>query len=62
MVLLVSTNATDHHHLLLLLLKQYGEGYGATLRVHIGLEHVDDLIQDLHTAFAAMHAANTRSL
>ena len=37
---------------------QYGDGYGATLRLHIGLEDVDDLLDDLAQGFAAMHAAN----
>jgi cystathionine beta-lyase/cystathionine gamma-synthase len=37
---------------------QYGDGYGATLRLHIGLEDVEDLIDDLAQAFHAMRAAN----
>ena len=37
---------------------QYGDGYGATVRLHIGLEDVDDLLDDLDQGFAAMHAAN----
>ena len=37
---------------------QYGDGYGATLRLHIGLEDVDDLLDDLAQGIAAMHAAN----
>jgi len=34
---------------------QYGDGFGATLRLHIGLEDVNDLIDDLEQAFGAMH-------
>jgi len=37
---------------------QYGDGFGATLRLHIGLEDVEDLIDDLEQAFHAMLAAN----
>ena len=37
---------------------KYGAGYGATLRLHIGLEDVDDLIEDLEKALNVMHAAN----
>ncbi len=37
---------------------QYGDGFGATLRLHIGLEDVEDLIDDLEQGFAAMRAAN----
>jgi len=37
---------------------KYGAGYGATLRLHIGLEDVDDLIEDLDKALNVMHAAN----
>ena len=32
-------------------LRQYGDGYGVTIRLHIGLEDVEDLIQDLQRAF-----------
>ncbi|EKX54168.1 hypothetical protein GUITHDRAFT_132564 [Guillardia theta CCMP2712] len=35
---------------------EYGDGYGATIRLHIGLEDVEDLIQDLQRAFEMMGA------
>ena len=37
---------------------RYGDGYGATLRLHIGLEDADDLIEDLAHGFDVMHAVN----
>jgi len=37
---------------------QYGDGYGATLRLHIGLEDVEDLIADLAHGLAVMHQVN----
>ena len=36
---------------------KYGDGYGQTLRVHAGLEDVNDLIRDLEQGFAAMNEA-----
>lgn len=33
---------------------KYGNGYGRTFRIHIGLEHVDDLIKDLEEGFGRL--------
>lgn len=37
---------------------QYGNGYGQTMRLHIGLEDVDDLIKDLDDGFGRLNASN----
>ena len=37
---------------------RYGDGYGQTIRLHVGLEDPEDLIADLQRAFEALHAAN----
>jgi cysteine-S-conjugate beta-lyase len=35
---------------------KYGDGYGQTLRIHAGLEDVEDLIADLSAGFSRLHA------
>lgn len=37
---------------------KYGDGYGQTMRIHVGLEDVDDLLQDLHDGFARLTGVN----
>ncbi|KAI0557238.1 Cystathionine beta-lyase METC [Gracilaria domingensis] len=38
---------------------RYGDGYGQTMRIHVGLEDVNDLIKDLEEGFARLNRLNT---
>ncbi|PXF43886.1 putative cystathionine beta-lyase [Gracilariopsis chorda] len=37
---------------------KYGDGYGQTMRIHVGLEDVDDLIKDLDEGFDRLNRLN----
>ena len=37
---------------------KYGDGYGFTMRIHVGLEDVDDLINDLDQGFERLNSFN----